>query len=297
MRLVPKLLTAAAVVVVIALGVMWRKGILQFGPLTSTVHAPTVGQPRGTQPSEAQKKNEPEAMKASRGSDKQTKGPGERQFLFQEGELLEYRVRWASFLNSARVEMRVEERRKFYGKEAWHLKTTARTLDPVRLIFQMDDQFDSYIDVRTLETLQYEMHLDEQGKKEERILRLGRAGEAPWTDQTMVQVAPGTRDPLAFLYSLRAVDWEKEKEVRASVYDGRKMYEAVVQRESLNETVSVAAGNSAAMKLSVKVFDRGKEVAGTKFQVWLAKNEKRTPLKIDAEVPFGSLRVELVKQN
>jgi hypothetical protein len=43
----------------------------------------------------------------------------------------------------------------------------------------------------------------------------------------------------------------------------------------------------------VGIFSNGKEVQETRFEVWLANDATKTPVVAQAEIPFGTFRVEL----
>src|SRR6202047_1218304 len=130
------------------------------------------------------------------------------------GEVLEFSADVAKLSNVANLRLQIVERRNFFGKNAWHLQAFARTENPLRMMFELDDQFDSYSDAATLSSLQYEMHLNERGEKQESIQRMvtngAESGAAPNATQT--HVAPGTRDPLGLMQYLRTVDWNKVRE-------------------------------------------------------------------------------------
>jgi hypothetical protein len=106
-------------------------------------------------------------------------------------------------------------------------------------------------------------------------------------------VLPGTRDPLGALYALRSVDWQKTPDYRAPVYDGRDVYELRARVVAANEAITVAAGNYAASRISIHLFQHDKEVSGMSFSAWLAHDLARTPVLMQADLPFGNLRVEL----
>src|SRR5215469_9235728 len=63
---------------------------------------------------------------------------------FRMGESLKYQVSWAAFATAADVELSIPERRELYGWKTWHFRATAHTVSPVRTLFTIDDQFDSY---------------------------------------------------------------------------------------------------------------------------------------------------------
>jgi Protein of unknown function (DUF3108) len=214
---------------------------------------------------------------------------------FHAAEAFEYRVQWSKLVNAASVQLAVTERRPFYGREAWHFRAQAHTIDPMRYLFVLDDQFDSYSELATLASLQFEMYLREQGKREDVILPMSAEGDlAPGTGAA-VRVLPGTRDALGYLYYLRAVDWQQARETRSPVFDGKKLYEARARLDLDRAEVTVSAGSYAASRIEVRVYERGREVPQTHFWIWLAQDARRTPVLLEAEVPFGTARVELTR--
>lgn len=215
---------------------------------------------------------------------------------FRVGEKLDYRVGWENFLTAATAQVRVEERRSFPERLAWHFQAVARTVEPMRYLYTIDDQFDSYTDTDSLGGLQYEMYKREMGKREDSVVRMSPEGQpAAAGDGPSVRVPSGTRDPLGAFFSLRAVDWRRDSETRMPVYDGKKLYELRARKTGSAESVTVPAGEFSATKIELRVFERGREVAQTRFVFWLADDAARTPVLIEAELPFGSLRVELTQ--
>lgn len=218
----------------------------------------------------------------------------ESAMAFRAGETLNYRVSWAAFSSAATVQLTVPEQRDLFGWKTWHFRATAHTLSPVRSLFAVDDQFDSYSDEATLASRQYETHLSEMGRKQDQVLHLVSAGQASRAPGPSVEVLAGTRDPLGAFYALRGVDWQRTPEWRVSVYDGRDVFEMSAKRESASETVMVAGGQRSASRVTIRVYQHGKELPSIRFSVWFTNDAVRTPVVIQAQLPFGSLHAELV---
>ncbi len=212
---------------------------------------------------------------------------------FHVGEKLDYRVSWASFATAASAELSIPERRNLYGWQTWHFRGAAHTVSPVRALFAIDDQFDSYTDAATLESRQYETYLNEMGRKRDQHFRFAPEGETPRAPGSIVVVPRGTRDPLGLLYSLRSIDWQHSSEIRAPLYDGRQLYEVRARLETLADSVEVPAGKFSAARISIHPFQHKVEVSEISFAMWIASDSARTPVLMRAELPFGSLRVEL----
>jgi hypothetical protein len=213
---------------------------------------------------------------------------------FRSGENLEYRVLLSKYaLNAAKIETMVVEQRNFFGHPAWHFRASAHTMDTTRTLFPLDDQFDSYTSADNLFSLQFEMYLHEQGKAQTNVFRMTLEGDPAPPYATAVRVLPGTRDAIGFLYDLRAADWQRTPELHAPIFDGRRLYDAIARIDTPQGTVTVPAGTFPAFRVSIRLFDHGKEVTETKLWVWFTKEASHTPVLVEAEIPFGTARIEL----
>lgn len=212
------------------------------------------------------------------------------------GEVLEFTANVAKLNDVANLKLQVAGRGNFLGKSTWHLQAFVHTQSPLRMVFELDDQFDSYSDAATLSSLQYEMRLSERGQKVESIQRMTATGREPASpDAVQARVLPGTRDPLGMMQYFRNVDWTKTPEVRSPVYDGHKLYEVRAKLAAASEKVSVPAGNFSASKIAIRVLDNGMEMNDASFTLYVANNAARTPVLLEAVMPFASARVELLK--
>jgi hypothetical protein len=189
----------------------------------------------------------------------------------------------------------VPERRDLFGRETWHLRATAHTLKTVRSLFIIDDQSDSYSDTTTFESRQFELHLNELGRKQDEIMHFAPTGKASLAAGPVMAVPPGTYDPLGALYALRGVDWQRTQEFHITVCDGHDVYEISARLDASNETIAVGAGNFTTNRISIHVYQHGKEVTGDSDEVWLADDAARTPVRMQAQLPLGSIRAELIR--
>jgi uncharacterized protein DUF3108 len=213
------------------------------------------------------------------------------------GEALEFSGSVAKVSNVASLRLVVSGRKPMAGKDAWHLQAFAHTQNPLRLMFELDDQFDSYSAPGDFASIQYEMRLSERGTKVNSIQRMTATGREPaGAEATQARVLPGTRDPLGMMQYLRSVDWTKTAEVHGPVYDGRKLYDVTAQKIGTAE-VEVPAGKFSTNTIEIKVFDNGAEMKDAHFTLYLAKDGARTPALLEATLPFAQARVELVKRS
>ena len=223
--------------------------------------------------------------------------PVEPMFTLRPGETLGFDAN-ISKLNStvARLKIVAVERRNLGGKASWHLQAFAHTENPYRMVFELDDQFDSYSDAGSMVSRQYEMHLSERGQKVDSVQRmLPSVQDPPPAGVSAARVLPGTRDPLGMLNYLRGIDWSGTNEVRSPVYDGHKLYDVRARLIAKAVPVTVPAGSFKPMKIELLVLDNGVEMKDAHFQLSLTNDERRLPVLLEAVLPFATARVELTK--
>jgi hypothetical protein len=255
----------------------------------TTVVAPREPEPVGGGPGSRPEADSPAGIKGASGV---VVG-----FQPRTGETLDFSANVPK-LNStvANLRVKVGERRNIAGKDAWHLQAFAHTENPYRMVFELDDEFDSYSEISNLASLKYEMHLNERGQKVDTVERLTASSREPApANEVAARVMPGTRDPIGMLMYLRGVDWGATREVKSPVFDGHKLYDVRAVLAGKSENVTVAAGKYTTTKIEIHVMDNGVEMKDAHFLLYLADGTERLPVLMEAVLPVATARVELVK--
>ncbi len=255
--------------------------------------AGTVVAPHGAEPPSAA----PGESASREPADKKVASGESVGFQPRTGETLDF-IANVPKLNSAvaNLKVKVGERRNVAGKDVWHLQAFAHTENPYRIVFELDDEFDSYSEISNLISTKYEMHLNERGQKMDTVERLTPSSREPApANEVAARVLPGTRDPIGMLMYLRGVDWSKTREVKSPVFDGHKLYDVRAVLVGKSENVTVAAGKFTATKIEIHVLDNGTEMKDAHFLLYLADGPERLPVLMEAVLPVATARVELVK--
>lgn len=256
--------------------------------------ATNVVAPRERVPADAPASGKPEKTASVVDNGASTAAAG---FQPRSGETLDFSANVPK-LNSvvANLRVKVGERQSVAGKDAWHLQAFAHTENPYRMVFELDDEFDSYSESSNLASLKYEMHLNERGQKVDTVERMAPSSREPApANEVAARVLPGTRDPIGMLMYLRGVDWGTTKEVKSPVFDGHKLYEVRAVAVGKSQNVSVAAGRYSTTKIEIHVMDNGAEMKDAHFLLYLADGAERLPVLMEAVLPVATARVELVK--
>jgi hypothetical protein len=227
------------------------------------------------------------------------------------GESLSYRLSWSTIATAATATISVPNRLYFFGDDVWDFRAQVSTVNPVRRLFTIDDQFTSYADVQTMASRQYIMRLSELGRNRTRQFRTAQIWGTPARANDVATTQAGSSpagsgdtggfeaipaaacDPLSALFLLRMADWARPVEAR--VFDGRQVYEMTAQRVGV-ETVAVPAGKFAASRINVELRGSSDPSARVGVTIWLARDAYRTPVIVETTLPFGSLHLELTSR-
>ena len=214
---------------------------------------------------------------------------------FHNAESLVYSGAWVSVSDVLAIQLNSNDDRPFNAHLEWHFQARLQTKNPLHYVLAVDDHFDSYSTHTDFASEQFEMHLNEGSKIENRVLRIMPSQTPLPAGTAQVQLLRGTRDALGFLYYLRTVNWQQNTEVRSPVFDGRKVYDVRATVVTPRGDLAVAAGKFTATGLSIRPYLNGKELADTKITLWIAQDAAHTPVLIELVLPFGSGRVELTQ--
>jgi hypothetical protein len=73
------------------------------------------------------------------------------------------------------------------------------------------------------------------------------------------------------------------------------LYDVRAKLVGTSAGIAVPAGSYTASRINIRVLENGVEMKDASFTLYLANNAGRTPVLLEAILPFATARVELVK--
>jgi hypothetical protein len=208
---------------------------------------------------------------------------------FVVGERLTYNVTWSRFVTAARIEMEIVERGAFFNQEGYQLRTKVETNSEVRSIFELYNQYTSYIGAKTMQPYRLENSTRQGSRTSDESVVLDQAQkEIRFNDQSMMPLPNDTYDLPTLLYVLRQRPLTDGASHNFNVYFGKQIYEVeaeVKKRERV--TTQLGAYNA----IRVDISPKGKSKYRTR--VWFSDDAQHLPVGIQTQMPFGDVRAEL----
>ncbi|MDH5235200.1 MAG: DUF3108 domain-containing protein [Gemmatimonadota bacterium] len=210
---------------------------------------------------------------------------------FNEGEQLVYDVKFG-VLKVGTGHMRVLGIDTVRSRLAWHVQFTLRG---GTFFYKVNDVYDSWMDVRTLNSLRYIQDTDQGSRERERRYEIfperSNYNEVAKNNRVMPSV-PDPLDDGSFLFFIRTVPLEVGKTYEFNRYF-KPDRNPVTIRVLRKERVKVPAGTFNAIVLQPIIKTSGIFSEGGQAEIWLSDDDKRMMLQMKSRLSFGSLNLYL----
>lgn len=213
---------------------------------------------------------------------------------FSTRERLSYQLFWPQDLPAGLAELEVRETTKYPNTRALHFVVHVRSTGMIADLYPINNQYHSYAERDSLNSLQYEQYLREGQRNFELRIQFDQDGYRAirQPDGREMSIPADCKDPIAAFYALRRTDWSRVDARKLVLNDGRKNITLVAKVTGRRKKISIPAGSFLTTELTISPQDENGNPLGRGITAWLTE-EKQIPVLIVAPVKFGVLRAEL----
>jgi len=174
-------------------------------------------------------------------------------------------------------------------------------------VYAVDDQFQTYLDYETLNPGAFKIDIkDSKQVKEARAFFDYDNLKANYWEHKYTEVngheekklnwtiLPYSQNLVSAIFYMRVFKWTLGKECLFRVADDEK--NVIFKAKALEKVIlKTEAGNFNALKLRAEVVTRGNLSKARDFFIWLSDDDRKYILRIEVELPVGSLVSEVVE--
>jgi hypothetical protein len=175
---------------------------------------------------------------------------------------------------------------------AWHVRFS---VSGGTFFYKVNDVYESWMDVMTLNSLRYHQDLNQGSRDRERRFEI-YPDRAVYRETTRgTDERPSVEDPLddgSFLFFIRTVPLEVGRSYTFNRYF-RPDRNPVVIRVLRRERIRVPAGTFDAIVLQPIIKTSGIFSEGGQAEIWLSDDDRRMMLQMRSRLSFGSLNLYL----
>jgi hypothetical protein len=212
---------------------------------------------------------------------------------FKVGEVLSYEVSWSSFITAGTATATVREKRRSGSSTIYEMVAEGRPVPLVArlwpLYYRMDTQLDSY----TLLSHRGSLYAEEQRDRRTVTTLFDRTRnrvQFELKNETTVtseyDVPPTAQDGIAAFYLLRARGVRAGERFSIPVADSGTLFNAQFDVGAL-EQVKVPFGTVPAWNVRLTLTDAKGELVWKRTELWMSNDNRRLPVKLQAELPIG----------
>jgi hypothetical protein len=225
---------------------------------------------------------------------------------FQRGETLNYRVHYG-FIDAGEASVTIaQDAVKFNGKPTYHLVGTGRSASSFDWFFKVRDRYDSFIDEQTMLPQYFLRKVDEGGfiinqeylfQQHKNSVSVSRDGtDIPRNAKNKVFSIPEfTHDILSAFYFARNADFgtiETGKELQVMTFFDEELFPLRVKIVGY-ETLKTKAGKIRCIKLRPMIQEGRVFKDEEDLTMWVSDDRNRIPVRIQANVLVGSIKMDL----
>lgn len=181
----------------------------------------------------------------------------------------------------------------------YQFRAEARSSKSFDFIYKVRDRMDSFIDSSMFITRRFMKRLREGNYKDDKLVSY----DHEIRKATMVQAGSDNKvtdfdtlavDVLSSLYMLRLMKIEVGHPVHIPVHDIDKKYPLMVEIQK-KETITVPAGKFDCIKVEPKLESEGIFKRKGRIWVWLTDDDRKMPVMMASELPFGAVKASLTE--
>jgi len=212
---------------------------------------------------------------------------------FRAGERLTYDVAWQTYLIAGSATTTVMEKKPSFGSTAYYIVAEGRPLPLIQRIYALYYKMDTLLDSFSSLSQQSVLYAEEGADKRTATTRFDRGArkalferQSETTMRDEIVVPPDATDGLATLYALRARTFNAGDKLTIPVLDNGTLYSVNVEASG-PEHLRMRVGEFDAWNLHVTIVDPKKQQVGKNISVMMSRDERRLPLRIQADLPVG----------
>ncbi len=219
---------------------------------------------------------------------------------FENGEVLEYRLHYGIF-NTSYASLKLNNV-NLDNKSVYHAAGYGKTTGLARLFFKVEDYYDSYFDISTINPLFFKRNIDEGGYTKNLEIVFDQEKQMAYINnikeekRTEVKTAPNSQDLISSLYYLRKF-FETEDIKENEYFNINMFYDSKNRFFKLQylgkEVIKTKFGKIECLKFKPTT-KRSRIFRGEgSITIWLSNDQNRIPVRIQADLLIGSIKADL----
>jgi hypothetical protein len=222
---------------------------------------------------------------------------GPEKIAYGTNEVLDYRVHYG-FIDAGKARLEVDPSlRTIGGRTCYRVLGTGRSVGAFDWFFKVRDHYESYIDVETLQPWMFIRKIEEGNYRKHQQVKFDHRRATATSEKKTIRTPEKVQDIISAFYYARTLDMSQAAvgdTFSIQCYLDDETFPMVIKYAG-KQKVKTSAGQFRCIVfkpylLEGRVF---KEKEG--MTIWITDDDNRVPVRAEAEILVGSVKMDLVK--
>ncbi len=214
---------------------------------------------------------------------------------FTYGEELNYRVHYG-FINAAKIKLKVNAETIYvHERPTYHLVADGRTISTFDWMFKVRDRFESYLDMEYMAPIKYVKTVKEDSYSDVDWVFFDHDKKRIKGKKKNMECPVYVQDIIGAIYYARTIDYNSARKGQTfpiDVYLDQQIYNLEFKYLG-KETIKSDIGKVKCIKIKPKVVADRVFKDDKSITLWVSDDENKIPIRIEAALAVGSLKVDL----
>jgi hypothetical protein len=214
---------------------------------------------------------------------------------FTYGEELNYRVHYG-IINAAKIKMKVDDESvKVHDRQTYHLIADGKTLSTFDWMFKVRDRFESYMDMEYMAPVKYFKSVKEDNYSDVDLVFFDHDKKKIKGKKKNMDCPAYVQDIIGAVYYARTIDFNaatKGQKFPIDIYLDQEIYNLEFKFLG-KETIKSDIGKVKCIKIKPKAVADRVFKDDESITLWVSDDENKIPIRIEATLAVGSLKVDL----
>lgn len=184
---------------------------------------------------------------------------------------------------------------KLNGRPVYHIVGEGKTLPSYEWAYKVKDQYETYMDVETMQPLKFVRDINEGGYKKYQNVSFNKAANTAITGEGVFKVPACVHDVVSAVFYARNINYDKLRKndrIAINLFLDNEIYSMYI-RYLGKETISTKYGKFRAIKFKPLTIKGTIFEGGEKMTVWVTDDMNRIPIRIESPIIVGKVKIDM----
>ena len=184
---------------------------------------------------------------------------------------------------------------KLNGRSVYHIKGDGRTLSSYEWAYKVNDVYETYVDVETMQPIKFIRNISEGGYKKYQNVSFNKSASTAISSEGVFKIPSCVQDVVSSVFYARNIDYNALKpgdRIAFNLFLDNEIYNMYI-RYMGKETITTKYGKFKTIKLKPLTIKGTIFEGGEKMTLWISDDANKVPVRVESPIIVGKVKIEM----